>query len=511
MVIFIVLFLEFLPIKIGEFNVEALDGLKFKVIIDEEQSRIFGAANEDEKGKCIRILGKLSGQQLEGEKELIHDLRLKTESIDSPQSYYLKNMSQLTTYKELPNTREFLEISDDSTEVKCATFDKLIEILISPYQFDNLFVYTFLLTLRNFTTPIELLEKLISRYNVAPNQPVTDKDFQKFKIDVLLPIRLRICQVLRLWLARHGRDFRQSPEALERLNSFIDEMNKTKIGMGGDQLTQSIKKYVNKRDTFELQQLEMGKTTNNSKPLPKSLLPKSIEKLTPKDKDYATKVAALELSDWPAVEVARQMSLLEFSVFERIQPKEALNQSWNKENRETKAPNIHKMIQQTNTLVNWIANEVLKHDKVANRTKAITYLIDLANECKTLNNFNSMMGVLGGLNSIGVKRLEKSWAGLKEDVKKVKAELDEFVSRKKSYGELRRGVKVAQPPILPYMGLYLTDLTFIEDSNKNELNDKINFSKCRRLAKVIREIQTCQQQAYEFALVPELESKLKMN
>ena len=59
-------------------------------------------------------------------------------------------------------------------------------------------------------------------------------------------------------------------------------------------------------------------------------------------------------------------------------------------------------------------------------------------------------------------------------------------------------MKNSTPPILPYIGLYLTDLTFIEDANKNILNDKINFSKCRKLAKVIREIQTDQQKPYEF-------------
>ena len=46
--------------------------------------------------------------------------------------------------------------------------------------------------------------------------------------------------------------------------------------------------------------------------------------------------------------------------------------------------------------------------------------------------------------------------------------------------------------------MYLTDLTFIEDANKNILNDKVNFSKCRKLAKVIRDIQSYQQKNYDF-------------
>jgi hypothetical protein len=74
---------------------------------------------------------------------------------------------------------------------------------------------------------------------------------------------------------------------------------------------------------------------------------------------------------------------------------------------------------------------------------------------------------------------------------------------------MRNELKLCTPPILPYIGLYLTDLTFIEDANKNILNDKINFSKCRKLAKVIREIQTYQQKSYDFISIVELSNKLK--
>ena len=43
---------------------------------------------------------------------------------------------------------------------------------------------------------------------------------------------------------------------------------------------------------------------------------------------------------WPAEEVARQLSLYEFSIFRKIQPKEMLNQAWSKKTRDQFAPNI---------------------------------------------------------------------------------------------------------------------------------------------------------------------------
>ena len=54
-----------------------------------------------------------------------------------------------------------------------------------------------------------------------------------------------------------------------------------------------------------------------------------------------------------------------------------------------------------------------------------------------------------------------------------------------------------------YLGSYITDLTFIDDGNKKYLpNGYINFTKCRRIAEVIKEIQQYQQLTYTFHRVP---------
>ena len=58
-------------------------------------------------------------------------------------------------------------------------------------------------------------------------------------------------------------------------------------------------------------------------------------------------------------------------------------------------------------------------------------------------------------------------------------ELKELMSYRRNFGDYRGVIKTAKPPCIPFLGLYLTDLTFIEDGNKDFLanSEFINFDK----------------------------------
>jgi len=58
------------------------------------------------------------------------------------------------------------------------------------------------------------------------------------------------------------------------------------------------------------------------------------------------------------------------------------------------------------------------------------------------------------------------------------------------------------PPTIPYLGVYLTDLTFIEEGNKNIVDrGLVNFDKCYLIAAVIGEIQQYQRIGYSHITV----------
>jgi hypothetical protein len=75
--------------------------------------------------------------------------------------------------------------------------------------------------------------------------------------------------------------------------------------------------------------------------------------------------------------------------------------------------------------------------------------------------------------------------------------IEEMMSHEQNYKTYRAALHSCDPPTTPYLGVYLTDLTFIEEGNKNVLErGLVNFDKCYLIAAVIGEIQQYQRMGY---------------
>ena len=112
---------------------------------------------------------------------------------------------------------------------------------------------------------------------------------------------------------------------------------------------------------------------------------------------------------------------------------------------------------------------------------------------------------MAGLNSVPVHRLKKTWSILSSNSLKLYSELNAIVVPDSNYQQLKsilRGLDVSHP-ILPYLGMYLTDLVFIEDGYPSILQDNvIHFEKRRKVAMVIKEVRQFQQIGYNYTPVP---------
>ena len=60
---------------------------------------------------------------------------------------------------------------------------------------------------------------------------------------------------------------------------------------------------------------------------------------------------------------------------------------------------------------------------------------------------------------------------------KIFSELDQLTEATKSYQNMRSAIRNCEPPLIPYLGMYQTDLIMIDGGNPDEINGLINYYK----------------------------------
>jgi len=378
-------------------------------------------------------------------------------------------------------------------QLRAGTLVKLVERLTFDDKIDPNYPFEFLLTYRSFTSPQVLLNLLISRWNMPNNIEILsdDKDQEDFNAFVRRPIRLRVFNVLKKWMEEHWYDWESDSRLIDCLRIFIDENVKKDMEIVATTLTKILSKKLDGTQ-------ETGIAFSKSPPESHEV---DIKQLT----GTTGNSSHLAFLAFHPEEIARQMTLIEWDLFKSIKPWECIGQSWAKKDKETKAPNILGMILRFNKVSMWVKNTIVQTENLKSRTEALTRFIEVSERLRSLNNFNGIMEILAGLRSAAVHRLKKTWEGVSGKNIKVFEELSDLMSPHSNYIKFRNYLhKEISPPCIPYLGVYLTDLTFIEEGNPDKIQEDklINFDKRRRIAAVINEIKQYQQTPYYLAVVP---------
>jgi len=172
------------------------------------------------------------------------------------------------------------------------------------------------------------------------------------------------------------------------------------------------------------------------------------------------------------------------------------------------------MIHNSNTVSGWVYSQVLRFDQAKDRADMITNFVKVMQHCKELNNINAMFEIVAGLESSAINRMKKSWDKLDSKTKTSYKSMKDLVSRANNFKNLREHLKTVMPPCIPYLGMFLTDLTFIDTGNPDMLkredssSELINFVKYRRTASVIKQLQHFQQTGFSLEVVQELRDYL---
>jgi len=215
------------------------------------------------------------------------------------------------------------------------------------------------------------------------------------------------------------------------------------------------------------------------------------------------------LNDLHPEEVARQLTLIEHELFKGIQPNECIKMKWTKDNKAL-APNIHKMINRFNQVSMWVGCEVVQVEDLKLRAVTLNRFIFIAQKCYELNNFNAVMEILSALNSSAVHRLKQTWDLLPAKSLEVFENLVTLMNPEGNFNNFRDALRKSKPPVVPYLGLFLTDLVFITEGNPDTVPDTslINWWKANLIASVIRDMQQYQDSPYNLEKVEVIQDYL---
>jgi hypothetical protein len=366
---------------------------------------------------------------------------------------------------------------------------------------DAVFTTTFYLTFRLFTTPLEFAQCLIDRFEYIGASPA-----------VGVPVRLRVYNVFKGWLETHWQCDTDA-EALNVINDFARGPLFTALPPAGKRLTELAARVADLRDGTLVPRLvsSLGKTStsvtvHSNEQVPAPLVTRSQLASLRNPKAQCT------ILDFDPLELARQMTLIESKLFCSIRPDELLGLEWTKKTG-SRATNVRAMSTLSTDLTNLVADTILQLEEPKKRAVVIKQWVKICMKCLELANYDSLMAIVCSLNSSMVLRLKKTWDLVSA---KTKARLDELktvVEVSKNYAILRQRLQNHVAPCIPFVGIYLTDLTFVDVGNQTtrqlpgaEGTDGkavINFDKHTKTAKIIGQLQGFQV-PYKLQPVPEM-------
>jgi len=350
---------------------------------------------------------------------------------------------------------------------KSGTLNSLILTLTSTESFDSSFQKCFITTYRSFTSPERLFSKLMQRYFVPASAPVDAKQVQ-----------IRVAIILKYWFETQIRDF--DDMLIKELYQFITvQMKQDGHTDVSNMLKNALDQAIEKDNRVgEVSLVEIDCTMNSE-----------TESLTD-----------LFLSG-SAREIAEQMTIISSNIYRTINLNELLSQAWSKPKTRHKSPNVQASIQRFNQFTYWVPTIIVTFERLRERSKAVSKFIEIAQELQKLQNYDGVMSIIAGLTMSSVDRLKITKVSVPENLLTFFEKIEDSMQPNHSWRTYREMLHACTTAAVPYLGMFLTDLTFIEDGNPDHYTTPsgtklINFKKREMVYKVLQEVQVYQSQSY---------------
>ncbi|KAF7692056.1 hypothetical protein HF521_011023 [Silurus meridionalis] len=385
-----------------------------------------------------------------------------------------------------PNTQASCQRSQC---LKAGTEEKLVLHLLHSFSMeDTSFISIFLSTYRSFTTTERVLDILMDRLANPPGDSgsPTRHAFDK-----------AVCTVYSTWLSEYPEDFRSlaDPSRLLRLASLMPDQTGSEVKS----------RLLNIAEELRGKSLISNSTSDAANTF--------LQTSSPDPSQFdATNILA-----FPSSIIAEQLTKIETELFLKLVPYHCLGSLWSqrdKKGHEGMCWSVRATVRQFNRLANAVTASCLWQTelKTQQRTRLLEKWISVAEACRIRKNFSSLYAIVSALQSNPIHRLRKTWQETDREAIKRYEELASIFSEKDNYSQSRellkeegtsksnvdtkvnnrRHMSSAQGTV-PYLGIFLTDLTMLDAAVKDRLeNGYINFDKRRREFEVLAKIRLLQ-------------------
>eukprot|EP01125_Pyxidicula_operculata_P011997 TRINITY_DN3936_c0_g1_i3.p1 TRINITY_DN3936_c0_g1~~TRINITY_DN3936_c0_g1_i3.p1 ORF type:complete len:527 (+),score=108.14 TRINITY_DN3936_c0_g1_i3:1378-2958(+) len=325
-------------------------------------------------------------------------------------------------------------------------------------------------------TPEELLQGLLSRLT-----PPKNYDENKAKL-----IQLRTTLVLKHWIKNQFEDF--DSHLIEEINRACSEILPS-IGL---------KDTAESISTLISQKIKYSKYHAPYLPEIDLMIPTVVG--SPGDLFHAI----------APEEIARQLALISMDQFKKIGVSELMNQAWSIPKLQYLSPNVISLIRRTDKVSFWVASTILSEPNLKQRAVIVKNFLSIARCLHSFQDFNTLMGIIVGLNTSSVSRLKKTFSSLTEEDMEEYKFYETLMSPAMSFKAYRDTVTKVNPPCVPFFALYLSDLTFIDEGNVDKIDGLINIEKRKQVYEVIARVQLYQNESYSFQRVEPLATYLEI-
>uniref|UniRef100_A0A668AE95 RAS guanyl releasing protein 3 (calcium and DAG-regulated) n=1 Tax=Myripristis murdjan TaxID=586833 RepID=A0A668AE95_9TELE len=217
-----------------------------------------------------------------------------------------------------------------------------------------------------------------------------------------------------------------------------------------------------------------------------------MRKLTQRKKQAKKGKASLLFDHLEPMELAEHLTFLEFKSIRRISFTDY--QSYVIHGCLVDNPTLERSIALFNGVSQWVQLMVLSKLTPQHRAEVITKYINVAQKLLQLQNFNTLMAVVGGLSHSSISRLKETHSHLAPEVTKIWNEMTELVSSNSNYCGYRKAFSECQGFKIPILGVHLKDLIAVHVVFPDWVEDgsKVNLVKMQQLYMTFNELVSLQ-------------------